>query len=259
MEKSHNDYIDIIGTTCATGRNRAEICWNKYYFISYVRAVNSLLSGVETQGRSVLDVGTSHGNWYSFLKSKGFKEIYGVELYKERALQAQACGYTKMYNCDAASIPHPSESIDVAMSNDVFVHILRMQDKEAILKEILRVLKPGGTLIFNHTMSSAQLYTGYTIAGHCSYLSLDEFIGLVRDKAGFSILDLKPTYYHHRAGIKCKINSLMRRLITFPFIPGLMQVADAMNANHLPLEMSETVYIKAKKTFDQDIVRKNDH
>src|SRR5512137_1190988 len=114
MEKSHNDYIEIIGSTAATGKFRTEICWNRYYSMSYIRAVNNMLSGVETQGKTVLDVGTSHGNWFNFLKSKGFNEIYGVEIDKGRAQQAQACGYTKVYNCDAAAIPHPSESVDVA-------------------------------------------------------------------------------------------------------------------------------------------------
>lgn len=47
--------------------------------------------------------------------------------------------------CDANSIPYPDNSFDLIFSDNVFEHL---EQPELVLKEAVRVLKPGGRLLF---------------------------------------------------------------------------------------------------------------
>jgi SAM-dependent methyltransferase len=49
------------------------------------------------------------------------------------------------YNADLGQIPLPDASVDVVMSRSVFEHIT---DPEAVYRELARILKPGGRIIF---------------------------------------------------------------------------------------------------------------
>jgi len=246
-DKTHRDYLEVIGTTNATTRNYLEKRWNQYYFLTYRHMVNTMLGDIGDD-KSVIDVGTSHGNWCSFLKRKGFKRIYGVELDSHRAELARRCGYNEVYNCDASSIPCKDNTIDYAVSNDVFVHILKVEDKIAVIKEVGRILKPGGIFIFNHTISNAFNYSNYHVFKHCSFLSLNELILMVTRNTGFKILDVKPTYYmfrrKNRSGI---LNKIQNFFILLPLAVTLRFVFDYLNCRNLGIENSDSVYIKVTK------------
>ena len=141
-KKTHHDHLDRIGNTAATAVGYLEKRWNKYYLRTEQKTVSNLLKDEINPESTVLDVGTSHGNWLPFLRQSGFATILGVELDNKRAEQARQAGYDEVYNCDARSIPRAMNSIDAAVSNDVFVHILQMEDKIAVLHEIERLLRP---------------------------------------------------------------------------------------------------------------------
>jgi ubiquinone/menaquinone biosynthesis C-methylase UbiE len=49
------------------------------------------------------------------------------------------------YNADLARLPLPDASVDVIMSRSVFEHLT---DPESVYRELARVLKPGGRLVF---------------------------------------------------------------------------------------------------------------
>lgn len=49
------------------------------------------------------------------------------------------------YNADLAHIPLPDASVDVVMSRSVFEHL---QDPDAVYREIARILRPGGFVVF---------------------------------------------------------------------------------------------------------------
>ncbi|OGG05792.1 MAG: hypothetical protein A3F83_05640 [Candidatus Glassbacteria bacterium RIFCSPLOWO2_12_FULL_58_11] len=249
IKKTHRDYQAIIGGTAASSRNYLEKRWNQYYFKTYKHVVSRMIGGLEScAGKTVLDVGTSHGNWYSFLKGQGFANLLGVELDPGRAELAKKSGYTEVYNCDAANIPLPDKSVDLAVSNDVFVHILQLEDKAAVLKEIQRVLKPGGVFIFNQTMSPAHGVRNFTIDKHCSYLNLDELIRLVTENTGFSIEDIKPTYFSFGNKHFSLIANILRH--SFILIPGGVSLRfrrDLLLSGILSLEQSDSVYLKLRK------------
>ena len=243
--KTHHDYVAQIGETAATARFHTERQWNRYYNFSYQAAVTRMLKGVSR--RAVLDVGTSHGNWFNFLKRNGFQKIFGVELDAKRAELARKCGYDEVFNCDAAALPVPDLFFDTAISNDVFVHILQIEDKQAVLREIARVLKPGGHFIFNHTMALAHGYPNYFINQHTSFLSLQEFIDLATTDSIFEIVDAHPTYYHFRDRQPGILTRALRKFIAAPGAPELLHYLDAVHARQLSLENSDTVYLKLRK------------
>ena len=244
-EKTHYDYLPIIGGTHFTTITHSDKQWNQYYALCERHAVDTMIGRVK--GGIVLDVGSSYGHWFSFLKHKGFDTILGVELDPQRAKIAQEAGYTQVFNCDASQIPYPSNTIDVAVSNDVFVHILRIEDKIAVLKEIERLLKPGGMFILNHAMSPAFGFRQYHVQEYCSFLTLHEFIALVLENTTMRISDIKPTYYNFRNPEPPRITQFLRRYITLPLIPKLLFFADYLRARDLSLEDSDYVYIKAIK------------
>ena len=44
-QKTHNDYVDLIGGTHHTGRDKGERSWNAYYRRVYERTLTDLLAG----------------------------------------------------------------------------------------------------------------------------------------------------------------------------------------------------------------------
>jgi SAM-dependent methyltransferase len=244
-EKTHYDYLPIIGGTHATAATHVEEKWNQYYHLTYTHVVGRMIG--DRKG-VVLDVGTSHGHWLPFLKQKGFSVFLGVEVDPQRAKLAKQAGYHEVYACDAAQIPHPSETVDVAISTDVFVHILRIKDKVAVLQEVERLLKPGGVFILNHPMSKAFGFKGYHVLEHCSFLSLHEFITLIRDNTSLLISDIKPTYYKFRNSRGGFVARWVRYLIRMPLAVRLLFYLDYLNARDISLEDSDAVYVKLVKS-----------
>lgn len=244
-KKTHADFVNIIGGTAATYRNYSEKRWNQYYFKSFQKAVKQMLKFADRN--SILDVGTSHGNWYNFLKKEKFNNIYGVELDKNRAELARQCGYTEVFNCDARNIPLPDESISAAVSNDVFVHILQIEDKAAVIKEIERLLKPGGVFILNHTVSNAFNFPDYHIENHCSFLSLDKFVKMIIENTNFKIVDIKPTYYISRNKYSGLVERMMEFLIYLPGGVIFKYFTDTLNIRKRSIEDSDTIYLKLRK------------
>ncbi len=246
--KTHRDYQQLIGGTAATASGLFERRWNRYYHRAYTATVAAMLRGEPTAGAAVLDVGTSHGNWFGFLAARGFGRILGVELDPGRAELALRRGYHEVFNCDAADLPLPDRSLDFAVSNDVFVHILRLEDKAAVLREVERVLRPGGVFILNHALSGAFGHRGYTVERHCSYLEPDDCLRLVLEHTGFVVEDLKPTHYTF-AGRRPSLAAKLARLALL-MLPGgiaLRRLRDCLLTRRLPLGQADTLYLKLRK------------
>jgi len=244
----HVLHLAQIGTDHGTTTNRRDRMWNEYYFKTYSFVVTKMIG---TRRGTLLDVGTSRGYWFRFWKRKGFYPILGVELDPHRAELAMQTGYDEVYNCDAADIPLHHDSVDVAVSNDVFVHILELEHKIAVLREIERVLKPGGTFILNHTMSRAYGYPDYRTVGYCSFLNLHELLSLITNHTGLRITDIKPTYYNFRDGGASMVAKIVRHLMVIPLVPTLAFLLDYLHSRRLPIEQSDSVYLRLCKDAGQ--------
>ena len=89
----------------------------------------------------VLDVGCGAG-MLALLKRKGVT-LAGVDLSDECALAARRNGYDETSQAPLTRLPFPDRSFDYVTSLDVLGHI-EFAEKDAVLSEIRRVLRPGG-------------------------------------------------------------------------------------------------------------------
>src|SRR6185369_13516277 len=93
------------------------------------------------RGSSVLDLGCGEGV-LALLKRK---DVYltGVDLSPELVEMARRNGYDSACVGLLTNLPFPTASFDYVVSLDVFGHI-GFDEKDAVLKEIKRVLRPDG-------------------------------------------------------------------------------------------------------------------
>ncbi len=248
--ESHRDLIDVMGNNHDTCRNYSETLWNRYYHLTYQSVVRGMLPE-NCRDKTCLDLGTSFGHWFKFLQKAGFSRILGAEISSERAeIARQLTGYEEIMVCDAAEqIPLEDESVDVVVSNDVFVHILQLDDQIAALKEIERILKPQGVLIFNQAMAQANGKEKRCVLGGCSYITLHEWLSVVMKNTSLVIRDIKPTYYHFRQTHTPLFVGFLRMLVwgRIPFAPRMLIWADNWVSRCRPLEDSDSCYLKCGK------------
>jgi cyclopropane fatty-acyl-phospholipid synthase-like methyltransferase len=95
-------------------------------------------------GSDVLELGCGAGI-LALLKRKGVT-ITGVDLSDECALAARRNGYDATYTAELSSLPFADASFDYVVSLDVLGHI-ESDEKDAVLAEIKRVLRPGGVTL----------------------------------------------------------------------------------------------------------------
>jgi ubiquinone/menaquinone biosynthesis C-methylase UbiE len=107
--------------------------------------------GDSMKSEIVLDVGTGHGGTGIYLAKKLGMKLHGIDLSPEgielakKAARAAGLGDAEFWVADATSTGLNSGSCSAALSFDVLLFI---PDKPAALKEIARVLKPGGLFAF---------------------------------------------------------------------------------------------------------------
>lgn len=101
--------------------------------------------------RRVLDVGCGDGFWLRFLLRLGAQpgNLYGIDLLPDRVQRARQLGPGMDLTVgDAASLPYPDATFDLAMQFTVFTSILDAAAKSRIAGEMLRVLRPGGVILW---------------------------------------------------------------------------------------------------------------
>jgi SAM-dependent methyltransferase len=101
-----------------------------------------------------LDLGCGLGR-FSFALAQDFEQVIGVDLSSEMIQQARSLAarigcervtFEQNSGADLAAIP--SERCDLAFSYVVLQHIPDLRIVEAYIRELVRVLRPGGHLLF---------------------------------------------------------------------------------------------------------------
>ncbi len=100
--------------------------------------------------------------------SGGYKGVFTKSLC-ERNAGAEGVSNVRFTEGNAVALPFADESFDAVCSNYVY-HNIAGQDKQALLLETLRVLKPGGTFAIHDLMSAAR------------YGDMDAFVRSLRAK-----------------------------------------------------------------------------
>jgi SAM-dependent methyltransferase len=117
-----------------------------WWFIGRRRIVLTLLaahlSRGEGGGRRVLDLGCGTGTMLAHLRR--FGEVQGVDA-DERAVKfCRSRGEDRVQLLRARTLPFPDHTFDLVTALDVLEHI---EDDQGALREVARVLRPGGTLL----------------------------------------------------------------------------------------------------------------
>lgn len=102
-------------------------------------------------GRDILEVGCGSGDWLvDFQKwAADPKRVCGIELDQKRAqLARERLPAADIRIGDASRLPWPGGKFDLVLQSTVFTSILETSLKAAIAREMLRVLKPGGFILW---------------------------------------------------------------------------------------------------------------
>jgi ubiquinone/menaquinone biosynthesis C-methylase UbiE len=104
-----------------------------------------------TEGQHLIDVGCGHGSTAARVIAHHAVQItgvsvsdYQVEVANSRPQPPDLPGRAMFRLADAMKLPFQSESFDGAYAIESLMH---MEDKEAALRHIARVLRPGGRLV----------------------------------------------------------------------------------------------------------------
>jgi ubiquinone/menaquinone biosynthesis C-methylase UbiE len=117
---------------------------NRFLRQSQERALRTIGS---LAGKRVLEVGCGSGNWLEMLQ--GAASLSGIDLDPERAARAAArFPGADIRAGDASNLPWADGSFDVVLQSTVFSSILDPGMRQAVASEMLRVLAPGGAILW---------------------------------------------------------------------------------------------------------------
>lgn len=165
-------------------------------------------------GSRVLDVGAGSCPYRPLFSHCEYKSQDFSSLKDE---QLRTGGYgTIDYVCDATAIPVAAGSFDVALSTEMIEHV---PDPVAVLREIARVLRPGGRLILTAPLGSGihqepfHYFGGFTPYWHQKVLG----------ELGFDQISVEPNggffrYFGQEAIRFLRLSAPTR----MPFLPGLL-------------------------------------
>ena len=139
IEKNIYDNIDPKIYEARTRKNQIE----QYQYEHWWPLVSDTISRY-SKDSVVLDLGCGPGN-HSFEMAKYAKKVFGIDSSK-RMLDYAKSKYPGIHfiYADATDIPLENGSIDIVFSAGLFEYV---KNKENLMREILRVLKPGGISI----------------------------------------------------------------------------------------------------------------
>lgn len=101
--------------------------------------------------RKVLEVGCGEGNWLRFFDGFGLESaaFSGIDLDPRRIEMARARWPRADFRVgDAGRLPFEDQRFDLVFQSTVFTSILKAEVKEVLAKEMVRVLRPNGAILW---------------------------------------------------------------------------------------------------------------
>jgi SAM-dependent methyltransferase len=200
------------------------------------------MTGVMTPGAEVLEIGSGTGVLLRALLDRGHR-IRGVELRQEFIDEAQGWSPAKLpiERVEGTALPFADASFDVVMSFDVFEHI---PDSDAHLREVARVLRPGGSYLvqtpnkWTNMVFETIRWRSFTRfrEDHCSLHTLGE----LRER-------LARHGFEARAYDVPVVNSFFRAKVRRYLGPGGPLLLRVVNPDRLPLAWRTNLYVRAQR------------
>lgn len=104
----------------------------------------------QIEGKDIFDFGTglpSEHNWHEFVDSMNPKSYFGIDLDSRLKLEEINEENHKVLCLNGKDLPNKSDSIDLIFSISSFEHIDNIDDFKQIMKEMHRILRPGGKMV----------------------------------------------------------------------------------------------------------------
>lgn len=101
--------------------------------------------------RKILDIGCGRGNWLAAFESfdANRANLAGIELVEDRAVDCQRrFPDADIRAGDASRLPWPDAHFDLVFQSMVFTSVLDPDMKQAIAREMIRVCKPDGAIVW---------------------------------------------------------------------------------------------------------------
>jgi SAM-dependent methyltransferase len=125
------------------------------------RIIDELIRGLALRdGAQILDAGCGSGRNMVDLAELG--TVTGVEISDASVERARLRDVGEIVQCSLTDLPLPEDTFDLAVCLDVVEHI---EDEQGALREMLRVVRPGGSLLI--TVPAYQwLWSNHDVINH---------------------------------------------------------------------------------------------
>ena len=205
------------------------------YEVSFNEMAKSL---GKMQGKTVLDYGTGRGRSARLLQTLGAQRVIGVDHDHNMINQARINATTgiEFQEINNGKIPLPDNSVDVAISAHVFVEMKTIEEMNESAREIIRVLKPGGTFLVISTSpaSIGHEYVSYQYKKRDGLQSGDPITCVIKGKKTFEIDD---TYWTEQDYHTVLENAGLREIvISYPTAEGLGWLEESQVAPDIVLK-----------------------
>jgi 2-polyprenyl-3-methyl-5-hydroxy-6-metoxy-1,4-benzoquinol methylase len=102
---------------------------------------NELIAARTNPDQAILDIACGNGSILRDLKSRGYRNLHGLEISTYAVKRLQTEGIV-MHHGSIPALPLPDAQYDTVIASQVLEHVIRRNQFAA---EITRVLKPGGS------------------------------------------------------------------------------------------------------------------
>jgi SAM-dependent methyltransferase len=159
---------------------------------------------------SLLELGCGSGSRLVHLRQLGWHDLSGVELVPLAAERAASAGFAvQCAPVEEALRTYPDAAFDVVIMSMVIEHLY---DPFDVMREIARVIKPGGQFLFSTVVRDApdaaiygKYWAGFDFPRHMIYFRMSD----IRAMLGGAFRDLER--FHHAAPIDYVRSSSWRR------------------------------------------------